>query len=91
MTASLHELLMTTKRESLKVHLLSALTRICRQSPQLIFQLLDKTDAKFALEAIMDSNSKIQQHSLTLLNATLFEGPPRLQQLILEDKNLVPT
>jgi hypothetical protein len=74
-----------------RVRSASALARICKLSPSLIFEIVEKHEPKAILEYLCEGNSKIQQSFLNLLNTALFDGNSKIQQRILEDPTLIPS
>jgi hypothetical protein len=88
---SLFEIFTTTRRESLRVTAASAFSRMCRHAPTYLFQLIEKTDPRVIIEHLNDGNSKIQQPFLNLLNLLLYEAPTRIQRMVIDDKQLIPT
>lgn len=67
----------------------SALSRICKVSPQLLFEIIEKHEPKAIMEYLSEGNSKIQQSFLNLLNIVLFEGNSKIQNRILEESTLI--
>eukprot|EP00741_Cyanophora_paradoxa_P004814 tig00000829_g4671.t1 len=83
-------LFMTSKNDQLKQTAISALARLVRQIPALINLLLDKAGFKFLLFGLADSNPKVQQAAVNLLNYSLLDLNVRGQAALSEDKTLLP-
>jgi hypothetical protein len=51
---------------------------------------MEKLDTKIWVDLLADSNSKIQQNLLNIVNVSLWEGTNKLQTALVEEKNLIP-
>lgn len=85
----LYEIFTTSKNAALRGTCASALARLGRIFPAMIQQLLEKTDPQVITDYLTDSNPKVQQAFLNLVNEMLLDSSSKIQLTILEDKQLI--
>jgi hypothetical protein len=87
---ALHSIYVTTKNESLKVSIVCAFSHIARLNTSLVWPMIEKLGINHIAGCFHDSNPRIQQAFITLLNMMLHTMGTKTYTLLAEEKALMP-
>ncbi len=88
--ANLYSVFQTATDQFLRGSAISALSRLCRHKTAMSGQMIDKITIKTITTLMKDSNSRVQQSAINIINSCLYHEPnSRVAKQLAEDPNFV--